>query len=727
MKHTPLILSTLLTLAAPLQLTAGLLYWDSNGPTPGAGDAPAGTWGTSAFWSTSELGDLATTGWSPGEAAVFSAGSDGVEAYKVTVSGTQTAGGLTIEEGDVSFAVGVISLGASAIAVNAGAVLSTDSSLRISTTAGSTLAIDGGTLRTTNPAGAGTFLDQDTQIIIGEGGATFSQASVGILNIVQTNTKISGTGSLTKSGVGVLAFAGAAGNYTFTGPVVVNDGELRIRTLSNVLPTTTAMTVNSPGILNLNGLSQQVSSLSGNGKVGTGAGTLTVGDGTDSTFSGTILNVANAGASGVTTGSGKLIKVGAGKLTLGGVNTYTGTFTNNAGTTVVLDDAKLAADTVDVVVNAGSLNFENSLQTVLSLSGTGGTVNLGNSHTLTVNPGTSNKTFAGVISGPGSLTKSGGGTLGLSGASDYSGNTLVSGGVLNVSGTISGSSGVGVLDTATLQLGGTAADRLGNSTPVALTGTAKIVLSGDVTETAGALTVAAGASTFDFGTGTACVFTFADSHSSDWTGGALAITGWSGTPGSGGGSDQLRFGAGGLTATQLAAISFIDPAGLPAGTYTAVLLPSGEVVPPTSAPPPPFETWQQAEFGANATDPAIAGPGADPDFDGNNNLLEYALHGNPISGFPARPFVSGLVDGKLSFAFERDTTRTDVTIRIQSAETLDGQWNDVAVSTNGAAFAVTAPATLQETGAGNVKSVLFTDAQPAGTPPKRFLRFKVEK
>lgn len=35
----------------------------------------------------------------------------------------------------------------------------------------------------------------------------------------------------------------------------------------------------------------------------------------------------------------------------------------------------------------------------------------------------------------------------------------------------------------------------------------------------------------------------------------------------GGGQDQLRFGAGGLTNPQLAAITFTNPAGFPAGTY----------------------------------------------------------------------------------------------------------------------------------------------------------------
>src|SRR4051812_23288155 len=64
-------------------------YWDSNGTTSGAGAVPAGTWGSSAFWSTSAAGTIATGVWSAGNAAIFSAGSDATGSYSVTVTGTQ--------------------------------------------------------------------------------------------------------------------------------------------------------------------------------------------------------------------------------------------------------------------------------------------------------------------------------------------------------------------------------------------------------------------------------------------------------------------------------------------------------------------------------------------------------------------------------------------------------------------------------------------------------------
>ena len=194
-------------------------------------------------------------------------------------------------------------------------------------------------------------------------------------------------------------------------------------------------------------------------------------------------------------------------------------------------------------------------------------------------------TVSGIIAlGSGGLTKLQGGKWTLDGANTYSGPTVVGAGTLNIGGSIASSSGIDVQTGATLQVSGAAANRLGDTAVVGMTGTAKILLSGNITETAGALTLNAGTGTFDFGAGT-CSFTFANSSAATWAG-TLAITNWSGTPGTGGGADQLRFGPAGLIPAQVAALSFVDPAGLPAGSYAAILLPSGEVVPPAAATPP---------------------------------------------------------------------------------------------------------------------------------------------
>jgi uncharacterized repeat protein (TIGR01451 family) len=404
------------------------LYWDSNGTDPGAGVTPTGIWGTDAFWNTLLDGTGATGAWTPGSLAVFSAGTDASGTFTVTVSGTQTATGMAIEEGTVSIAGGAVAVGAGNVTVNSGATLSTDSSLRLTATAGATLNIDGGTLRTTNPGAAGTFIDTDFLITIGAAGATFSHVTLNINNIVQTASVITGPGGLTTTGVGVLSIAGTA---TYSGPTIITDGELRIRTTADRLPVTTAVTVSSPGILNLNGVSQRIGSLAGNGLVGLGAGTLTVGDAADTTFTGEIRNIANAGASGVATGNGRIIKVGAGSLTLTASNHYSGSLTLSNGTLTAAAGSRLCDVICDVVVHGGTLNLDNESQTILSLAGNGGAINLGVGHILTVNPGNT-RTNASAIGGSGSLTKTGTGTLILAGNNTYNGLTAVSAGSLEV-------------------------------------------------------------------------------------------------------------------------------------------------------------------------------------------------------------------------------------------------------------------------------------------------------
>ena len=79
-----------------------------------------------------------------------------------------------------------------------------------------------------------------------------------------------------------------AGTCTYTGNTFIDGGELRIRTSANRLPVGTNVTVNSPGVMNLNGINQQIASLTGTGNVGLGAGTLTIDGSTSTTFDGAL-------------------------------------------------------------------------------------------------------------------------------------------------------------------------------------------------------------------------------------------------------------------------------------------------------------------------------------------------------------------------------------------------------------------------------------------------------
>ena len=155
-----------------------------------------------------------------------------------------------------------------------------------------------------------------------------------------------------------------------------------------------AFTVNSQ--LDLNGFSNTVGSLAGNGIVtnnGGASATLAVGnDNTNTAFSGSLQDGTS------TLG---LTKVGTGTLTLTGENTYTGETTIDDGT-LQLGNGGTTGSITGNVANNGILAFNRS----------------------------DFITFDGLISGTGSLAKLGSGTLTLSNSNIYSGGTTIAGGTI---------------------------------------------------------------------------------------------------------------------------------------------------------------------------------------------------------------------------------------------------------------------------------------------------------
>src|SRR6185503_9861273 len=139
------VVGTLLLALTPSSFAADL-YWDSNGNTPGAGATPTGTWGTSSFWGTLPDGTDITAGWTSGANAVFSAGGDATGPFTVTISGTQTAGAVTLEEGTVTLAgSGAAAVGTGSVTVAPGAKLSINSQARFTASLGAVLNLDGST------------------------------------------------------------------------------------------------------------------------------------------------------------------------------------------------------------------------------------------------------------------------------------------------------------------------------------------------------------------------------------------------------------------------------------------------------------------------------------------------------------------------------------------------------------------------------------------------------
>jgi autotransporter-associated beta strand protein len=307
----------------------------------------------------------------------------------------------------------------SAIAINGGVVsVAQNSNLGPSF---STLRFDGGTLETT----AGFTMSRATTL--NAGGGTID-VTTGTLT---QNGVISGTGGLTKSGTGTLVLSGA---NTYTGGTTVTGGTLQAGA-AGAFVDNTAYTVDG-GTLDLNDFALTASSLAGTGgTVDLGAGTLTVDQAVDTTYAGVIA------------GTGSLTKTGTGTLTLSGANTYTGGTTVIAGT-LQAGAAGAFVDNTAYTVDGGTLDLNDFALTASSLSGAGGTVDLGTA-ALTVDQA-ANTTYAGVIAGTGGLTKTGTGTLVLSGANTYTGGTTVTGGTLQA-----GAAGAFVDNTAYTVDGGT--------------------------------------------------------------------------------------------------------------------------------------------------------------------------------------------------------------------------------------------------------------------------------
>lgn len=237
----------------------------------------------------------------------------------------------------------------------------------------------------------------------------------------------SGTYSGNMSGTGIVyvGFGGGgittfSGNNTYTGGTYINNGTLVV-TGGSALSDTGGVFLSTGGILDV-AATETIGSLNDGGVYG-GTGTVTL--------SGGNLRINSGAFSGVISGVNGIEKIGTGTLTLSGANTFAGAATVTNGI-LALSGGAAIADTTAVVVNStattsGTLQV-NAAETIGSLAGNGGSVVL--SAGLTTGGSNASTSYAGVISGVGSLTKAGTGTFTVTGANTYSGGTTINGGTL---------------------------------------------------------------------------------------------------------------------------------------------------------------------------------------------------------------------------------------------------------------------------------------------------------
>ncbi|MBP6863790.1 MAG: hypothetical protein KBC32_00825 [Candidatus Didemnitutus sp.] len=93
-----------------------------------------------------------------------------------------------------------------------------------------------------------------------------------------------------------------------------------------------------------------------------------------------------------------------------------------------------------------------------------------------------------------------------------------------------------------------------------------------------------------------------------------------------------------------------------------------------------FTSWQLEHFTAEELEnPAISGPAADPDGDGLNNLLEYALGLAPKSPDAGAGTEVALGDGVCTFTYTRPADRSDLAYVVQASADLV-TWDDAGIT-----------------------------------------------
>lgn len=262
------------------------------------------------------------------------------------------------------------------------------------------------------------------------GGGTVTQGGVAVVGFTVDNSadctfagQITGPINFTKSNTGTLLLSGQS---AYSGTTSITNGTLKSGA-NNCLPVGTSPSISTGAMLDLNGFNQTVASLLGSGTV-TNSNTAT-----PSTF--TISNAAAGMNSTSFLGNLNLTVGSTGVVSLTANNNYTGVTTVTAGTLKAVNANAIPATTV---LTLGPNTVFDCSGNNITLTGIGGdaTSKITNSGglvpTVTFNiPATVTSTYPGSITGNVSVTKSGLGTLVLSGNNDYEQQELAQGTVVS--------------------------------------------------------------------------------------------------------------------------------------------------------------------------------------------------------------------------------------------------------------------------------------------------------
>jgi len=202
-------------------------------------------------------------------------------------------------------------------------------------------------------------------------------------------------------------------------------------------------------------------------------------------------------------GRNSAVQVNASQVWAGATTVNSGSFTTANGVTlastaivvgggtVATTSANTLADTASLTVNTGRLSIGGS-DTVASLAGSGGAVDLAAGATLTIG-NASSTSYAGSIGGSGNLTKVGSGTLTLLGANANSGGTTVSAGrLVGTTSSLQGSITNNAAVTFDQSTSGTYAGDMTGSGSLTKLGSGTVMLSSNFSSFSGGVAIDAG-------------------------------------------------------------------------------------------------------------------------------------------------------------------------------------------------------------------------------------------
>ena len=255
-------------------------------------------------------------------------------------------------------------------------------------------------------------------------------AAAAVLEVSESKTlSLQGVAALVgaKAGAGTLELSGSG---SFSGNIRAG----AVRVFGSYTYGALSLGDEASALLEFNSIDASAGSLSGGGRIVLNGGSLAVNTAQQTTYAGTI------------GGSGALAKAGGGRLVLLGANTYSGSTRLDGGELEVTAEENLGDLSGSLSFNGGVLRIGGtgfpSTSRVINWSGNGGGFDI-------ADPG-GVFTLAQSLSGIGSLSKSGPGSLMLAGKNGYRGATRINGGTLRLGGVnaISSASAVELADAA---------------------------------------------------------------------------------------------------------------------------------------------------------------------------------------------------------------------------------------------------------------------------------------